>query len=235
MKTKRFLLTAFISLAILLAFNISNSFAQKPANTNTDESVKLPTPKFSGDVSVEQALSKRRSMRDYQNSPINIEQLSQLLWAAQGITDTSGKRTAPSAGAEYSLKLYVVVGNVTGVKQGFYQYISKGHTLNRLSDIDMRPDIFQISINQLHILNAAFLIIYTEDKNLSKIYDKKAEQKVNTEIGASLQNVFLQGAALDLGVAVSTSWDETKLKDILKQGSNIEPKIIQTIGKKIVK
>ena len=148
------------------------------------------------------------------------------------ITDSAGHRTAPSAGADYPLTLFVVAGNVTGLNKGLYQYFPKSHSLGRWTETDLRSDIYQISLNQLHILNAPFLIIYTEDKNISKVYAKKSEQKVNTEVGAALQNVYLQGTALGLGVAVSTSWDETKMKDILKLGSNYEPLIIQTVGRK---
>lgn len=232
MKPYKFYLSIIVSAIIISSLTITGAFSQ-PINKSVDGvNIKLPEPNFNGTVSVEKALLNRRSMRDYQDAPLDINQLSQILWAAQGITDSAGHRTAPSAGADYPLALYIVAGNITGLSKGLYKYIPKGHMLARVSDGDLRPEIFQISINQLHILNAAFLLIYTEDKTISKVYAKKSDQKVNTEVGASLQNVFLQGVAMGLGVAVSTSWDEVKLKDILKLGNNIEPLIIQTIGVK---
>jgi SagB-type dehydrogenase family enzyme len=231
MKINKLFFTVLICLFFIMAFNLNRTFSQSANASVSGSYIKLSQPKFSGNVSVEEALLKRRSMRDYKGEAIPVEDLSQLLWAAQGITDSAGHRTAPSAGADYPLALYVVAGNVTGLQKGLYKYIPKGHQLSKVADGDIRSDIYKISIDQLHILNAAFLIIYTEDKNISKIYAQKSVQKVNTEIGAALQNVFLQGAALDLGVAVSTSWNELKLKSILKLGSNFEPLIIQTIGK----
>jgi SagB-type dehydrogenase family enzyme len=232
MKLYKIILTVITGIAFIICLNTISAIAQPVIGNEKGLNINLPAPKFDGNISVEKALLNRRSIRDYQYAPVSLAELSQLLWAAQGITDTAGRRTAPSAGSDYSLTLFVVAGNVSGLNKGLYQYYPKSHSLGRWSETDLRPDIYQISLNQLHILNAPFLIIYTEDKNISKVYAKKAEQKVNTEVGAALQNVYLQGTALGLGVAVSTSWDEAKLKDLIKIGSNYEPLIIQTVGKK---
>ncbi len=232
MKLYKIILTVATGIMFIISMNVISAVAQPVIDNTNGLNINLPAPKFDGNISVEKALLNRRSVRDYQYAPITLAELSQLLWAAQGITDSAGHRTAPSAGADYPLTLFVVAGNVTGLNKGLYQYFPKSHSLGRWTETDLRSDIYQISLNQLHILNAPFLIIYTEDKNISKVYAKKSEQKVNTEVGAALQNVYLQGTALGLGVAVSTSWDETKMKDILKLGSNYEPLIIQTVGRK---
>ena len=73
----------------------------------TSKTIELPTPRQDGAFSLEHALRQRRSVQDYRNVPITLSQLSQLLWAAQGITDFRGFRTAPSAGALYPLEVYV--------------------------------------------------------------------------------------------------------------------------------
>ncbi|HSB55457.1 MAG TPA: hypothetical protein VLD58_13940, partial [Gemmatimonadales bacterium] len=57
----------------------------------------------------------------------SLEEVSQLLWAAQGITDEHGYRTAPSAGALYPLEIYLLVGAVDGLETGTYKYLPSGH------------------------------------------------------------------------------------------------------------
>jgi len=84
--------------------------------------IELPEPRLTGDTSVEEALSTRRSIREYRDEPLKLSDVSQLLWAAQGITDKRGFRTAPSAGALYPLELYLVAGNVTDIPAGIYKY-----------------------------------------------------------------------------------------------------------------
>ena len=84
--------------------------------------MKLPEPRYDSDVSIEQSLLQRRSTRSYTGEPITLPEVSQLLWAAQGITDVRGFRTAPSAGALYPLELYVVAGDVENLAPGIYKY-----------------------------------------------------------------------------------------------------------------
>ena len=91
--------------------------------------VELPEPRYNSDVSIEETLLNRRSVRDYTDEPLTLEEVSQLLWAAQGTTDSRGFRTAPSAGATYPLEVYLVVGNVEHITEGVYRYQSADHKL----------------------------------------------------------------------------------------------------------
>ena len=84
--------------------------------------IKLPEPVKDSDTSIEEALLERRSIRQYKDDPLTLAEVSQLLWAAQGITAHWGGRTAPSAGATYPLEVYVVVGNVCDLSEGIYKY-----------------------------------------------------------------------------------------------------------------
>ncbi len=78
--------------------------------TTEPEMVKLPPARSEGHVSIESVLSLRRSVRSYSSQPLSLNELSQLLWAAQGINSRDIRRTAPSAGALYPLELYLVAG-----------------------------------------------------------------------------------------------------------------------------
>src|SRR4030042_5494230 len=94
---------------------------------NGDGSIVLPEPAHDSDVALEQALLQRRSVRNFQEGALTLKQLGQLMWAAQGITDPTGKRTAPSAGALYPLEIYAVVGNVEGISPAIYKYKPDSH------------------------------------------------------------------------------------------------------------
>jgi len=103
--------------------------------------IKLPEPQYDSDVSIEQSLLNRRSIRSYTGEPLTLQEVSQLLWAAQGITDPRGFGTAPSAGALYPLELYLVAGDVEDLTSGVYRYEPDGHQLVRIMDGDKRAKL----------------------------------------------------------------------------------------------
>ena len=92
--------------------------------------VPLPGPGKSGPLSVEEAIQRRRSIREFTDAPVMLGEVSQLLWAAQGVTGEDGfKRSAPSAGAKYPMEIFVVAGNVDGLEPGVYRYEPTKHHL----------------------------------------------------------------------------------------------------------
>ncbi|MCD6155718.1 MAG: SagB/ThcOx family dehydrogenase, partial [Candidatus Atribacteria bacterium] len=93
----------------------------------------LPQPRGNGKYSLEEVLIKRRSVRSFAKQALALEEFSQLLFAAQGITDERrGFRAVPSAGALYPLEIYVVVGKIEGLLEGIYRYLPRGHELERV-------------------------------------------------------------------------------------------------------
>ena len=93
----------------IAALFVSAAFAQetgKSANANAT-TIQLPQPSKSGGMALTDALAHRRSTRTFTAKPMTQAEISQLLWAAQGITDDQGRRTAPSAGAQYFLHVYL--------------------------------------------------------------------------------------------------------------------------------
>ena len=98
--------------------------------------IKLPAPASNGKTSVEQALSKRRSMREYKSTPLSLDSIAQLLWAAQGITNQKNLFRAAPSGALYPLELYLIAGNVTGLAAGIYTHRPDKHELQLLKGGD---------------------------------------------------------------------------------------------------
>jgi hypothetical protein len=112
--------------------NAITSTSTLPQTTLTQLTiVELPEPRLKSDVSVEEALLERRSVREYSNEVLSLEEVPQLLWAAQGITSELRGRTAPSAGGLYPLEIYLEVGNVEGLTKGVYKYRPGVHELSR--------------------------------------------------------------------------------------------------------
>jgi nitroreductase len=128
-RTGYFIITAFVCLSFTMT---SLVFA-------SESEVKLPQPSLKSDVSIEQALASRRSLRTFADTPVTLKELSQLLWAAQGITDPeNGFRTAPSGMASYPLTVYVACFDVTGIAPGIYRYEPDGHSLTLITAGDTR-------------------------------------------------------------------------------------------------
>ena len=94
--------------------------------------IKLPPPLLKGKVSLEEAITKRRSVRRYRPESLALFQLSQILWSAQGVTGGGRLRAAPSAGATYPLEIFVVIGKqaIEELETGIYHYEVDSHSLS---------------------------------------------------------------------------------------------------------
>lgn len=174
-----------------------------------DLAVKLPQPEYDGNISVEKALQKRRSVRKYGKVPITLSNLSQLLWAAQGVTRPGGLRTAPSAGALYPLEVYVVGGNIDGLQAGVYVYKPGGHELLKLTDGDKRTELRKAALGQSAIKDAAaVLVIAAVYERTTVKYGERGIRYVHMEAGHAAQNVCLQAVSLNLGTVVIGAFDD---------------------------
>jgi len=122
-------------------------------------SIKLPPPRKDGGASVEKVLSDRRSVRSYRPKPLGISEISQLLWAAQGLTGTQRYRTAPSAGALFPLEIHMAAGAVTGLESGIYRYDPRGHRIRLTAAGDQRPALCRAALSQGSIRSAPAVLV----------------------------------------------------------------------------
>lgn len=197
--------------------------------------VELPEPQFTGVVSVEEAIQKRRSIRTYKNEPLTKSEVSQLSWAAVGKTvdGLSGPtRAYPSAGASHPLELLVVVGYVEGLKSGVYRYNWQKHSLELLFEGDLREDLMKASLKQSMIANAPISLVFTAVfSRTTARYGQRGEARyVPMDAGAAFQNVHLQAQALGLGTVIVGAFDDEAVSEVL----NLEKEIpigIMPIGR----
>lgn len=193
--------------------------------------IKLPAPDLKGDISVEEAISQRRSWREFSDRALNIGEISQLLWACQGITErTHGFRAAPSAGATYPFETYIVAGNAEGLESGLYRYIIQSHSLELISKGDIRENLRDSCLGQSFIAEAPATIILAADyPRTNRRYGERGYRYVAMEAGHIGENLHLQCEALGLGTCMVGAFHDEKVKNLL--GIDEEPLYVMPIGK----
>ena len=129
------------------------------AYPQTKNTVKLPEPKKKGSISVEEALQNRRSKRKFKQRLLTMDEVSQLLWAAYGVTKDGFFKTTPSAGSMYGLEVYLVAGMVNGLQAGIYKYKPKSHELELVREGDFRYELADAALAQLFVEKAPATVV----------------------------------------------------------------------------
>ena len=186
-----------------------------------------------GETSVEQALLERRSVRSYTGEPLTLAEISQLLWAAQGITNDRGGRTAPSAGALYPLEIYLLAGDVTDLPAGIYHFIPNEHSLKLVVEGDRRQALYEAALSQGSVKDAAAVIVITAiyERTTGK-YGERGIQYVHMEVGTVAQNIYLQAVSLDLGTVFIGAFHDGQVRNVLLLAEDEVPLGIMPVGRK---
>ena len=194
--------------------------------------VALPKPSLAGEVSVERALALRRSVRAFAPGALPLSVVSQLLWAAQGVTDPAGLRTAPSAGALYPLEIHLVAGAVSGVAAGVYRYEPRRHQLLRESEGDVRAGLAEAALSQDWVAEApAIVVLAAVYERSARKYGERAPRYVHMEAGHAAQNLYLQATALGLGTTMVGAFRDADVARVLGLPANERPLGLLPIGK----
>ncbi len=199
--------------------------------------VKLPAPNLKGTVSVEEAIKRRRTVRGFSDAPLTLAQLSQLLWAAQGITDDVRrfKRAAPSAGATYPIEIYLACGDksVKGLKAGVWRLSASEHSISRVRAQDQRAALAKHSLHQMWAAEASvtFVIVCEYSRTTGK-YGERGVKYVHYEAGNVSQNIFLQCEALGLSAGIIGAFDDDEVSTALGLPKSFEPLLLMPVGHK---
>lgn len=186
----------------------------------------LPRPLVHGSVSLEDAIARRRSAREFAHEPLTATQLSQLLWAAQGLTGAGGARAAPSAGALYPLELRVVhAGSVC-------RYVPDEHALAVQASRDLRPALAAAALDQAAVAAAAAVIVVAAvyARNAGK-YGVRGERYAALEAGHAAQNILLEAVALGLAAVPIGAFDDDAVKRVLALPNGHEPLYLIAVGR----
>lgn len=195
-------------------------------NIEEGEEIMLPEPRQKSNISLEEALNNRRSKRQFQARDLKLEDISQILWAAQGITEMStGFRTAPSAGALYPLELFVVKSD------GLFNYIPKGHKLKKLSSSDLRSELMKASLFQKSISEAPVdIVIMAIYERTTLKYGNRGIRYVHMEAGHACQNILLEATALGLGAVPIGAFSDTDVQKVLNLPEDYIPLYVIPVG-----
>ncbi len=183
-------------------------------------------------MAVEKALKERRSLRTPAETPLTVQDVGQLCWAAQGVTDDHGHRTAPSALATYPLELYVIAGNVTGLGPGFYHYEPAKHALRLVTAGDKRAELESKAIGQGWADKAPAIFVVTGSVDKMAKMKERAAQFMYTEVGLAAQGFFLEATALGLGSTFVGGFKPAEARTVLGLARGEEVLAVLPVGHK---
>lgn len=224
-------MTACFSMCFFLLFSVDLIRAENE--------IKLPKPKYAGEVALEAAILKKKSVRGFSNSPISLEKVSQLLWAANGnlpVDAVSGATTKvfPSAGGLYPLEVFAVTGTdtVTGLPAGVYHYKAETNSLIPINPGDHRSLLGRAALGQMWIASAPITIVVGANFNRMTVkYGNRGLQYVFMESGASTQNIYLQAEALGLKAGSVGAFQDSYVSAALKLPADVNPLMLVSVGK----
>lgn len=195
--------------------------------------IELPGPRYDSDISIEQTLLQRRSIRSYTGEPLTLQEISQLLWAAQGVTSPGGFRTAPSAGALYPLQVYLLAGDVQDLTTGLYQYRPDKHQLVKVIDDDMRTELCDAALMQSCVKDGAVVLVFTGvyERTINK-YGDRGIRYVHIEVGHAAENLYLQATAMGLGAVTVGAFHDEQVAKLLNLPPDEHPLYIIPVGRK---
>jgi len=207
-------------------------FPDKAGAWGKIKSIQLPAPEVEGKVSFEEAVKKRRSKRRFQDKPLSIKQISQILWAAQGITEEGGfKRSAPSAGALYPLEIYLVVKKVEGLESGVYHYNPAHHAIELTLKGDLQNSLARACLGQMFIGEAPLCIVITAEYERTTIkYGERGIRYVHMEAGHVGQNICLQTVVSGLGTVPVGAFQDNEVSKVLNLPTECKPLYVFPIG-----
>lgn len=181
-----------------------------PVEGSGRETIDLPEPRLIGGMPLVEALARRRSVREFGVAPLALAELSQLCWAAQGVTSPWGTRAAPSAGALYPLELHAAT------EDGLFRYLPGDHRLEVRSRADVRPALARASGDQRAVAaaQAVFALAAVLARSAER-YGARAQLYAELEAGHAAQNLLLQGVALGLGSLPVGAFDPDAVREAL--------------------
>jgi SagB-type dehydrogenase family enzyme len=230
MKTKTKLqLELIISSLILVVSFIATTLEFFPIEYR---SLDLPMPVLKGQIPLSSAIHQSKVTRNLTAHDIKLNDVAQLLWAFQGITHGPGFRSAPSAGATYPLKIFLLQRSSLPLKEGCSRYNPHIHKLSTIfSSYNESKLLSALSIEDRETVldvNSIFLILADYERTTIRYGERRGIQYVHLEVGHAIQNFLLQSTALNLDTWIIANFNSQKIKNFLN--TTFQPLVILPIG-----
>ncbi len=196
--------------------------AAAPALAQEPQAIRLPPPQTEIGRPLMQALMLRQSTRSFAAQPLELQELSNLLWAADGINrPESGGRTAPSARGWHEIDIYVALPDA------LYRFDPPTHTLQPAVAGDVRP----LTGTQGFVADAPLDLIYVADRSRQGNAEELEKERYNyANTGFIAQNVYLYCASQDLVAVVRALIDRPALAEAMKLRPEQHIILAQTVG-----
>jgi SagB-type dehydrogenase family enzyme len=196
----------------------------------------LPKLQHRGGPPLEEAFYRRRSMRDFSGAPATLEELSRLLWSAQGVTGLGGLRTAPSAGALFPLKLYCAVFAVEGLAPGIYRYDPDSHELEPRSAGQRLRRVQTAAMAQLSVEGSAVACLIAGWYGLSRreFGEEAGRRLALIEAGHAGQNWLLEAPTIGLGGIGLSKFDPDLIASVFEIRPDEQPLYLLLAGRPAV-
>lgn len=205
----------YYCLLLMIAFMNSLCFGQGI------DTVQLPVTIKQGGMPLMQALNERHSSREYLDKELSPQQLADLLWAANGINRSDGRKTAPSARNKQEIDIYLTTA------KGVFLYDAMNNMLICISGEDIREK----TGGQPFVKTAAVNLLYVCNKGKSASSDEMGLMvNAGFTAGAIAQNVYLYCASEGLGSVVRGSYNGEVLHGLLKLSPEQVVVMAQTVG-----
>ena len=249
-QSSKYVLVVIVLLSIFLAVYTAYSIFMQPDDITEVKNgsqvknqsreilkvINLPQAEIESNMSVDQAIQNRRSVRSFSGTPLTLKDISQLLWAAQGITDSERNfRATPSAGHVFPMEVYLVAGNgsVKQLESGIYHYNPFNNTLEKIVEGDQRYNLSQAAHQQKWVNDAPISLVITG--NYQKMRDKYPDEDlskrfVDMEAGHVGENIYLEAVSRGLGTVAIGSFYDDQMINLLKLPSAETPLYIYPVG-----
>jgi len=202
--------------------------------------IDLPPPSsIDSRVTLQQAIARRSSVRRYAPHPLNLQELSFLLWATQGvkrvIPGQATLRTVPSAGARHALETYLLVNRVSGLDAGLFRFLASDHRILPIESDPQASDRFtEACFGQSQVRESAVTFVWlSEVQRMTWRYGERGYRYLFLDAGHVCQNLYLAAEAVAAGVCAIAAFDDQKINALLHcDGEKRFVIYLATVGKK---
>lgn len=223
---------------VVTIYAVALVLAYVPA-TCAEGEIKLPAPNMKSKVCVEAAIVAKKSVRNFNSTPLEIAQASQMLWAANGDLPKDAvagatTKVIPSAGGLYPLEVFLVTGKdtVRNVPAGIYKYDPHNNSLQLIAAGDSRNLLAYASLSQMYVARAPAVVVIAAVFERSTVkYGPRGIQYTYMEAGSANQNLYLQAEALGLRMATVGAFDDAQVAAVMKFPPNVKPLLVLPFGK----
>lgn len=204
-----------------LVLGLMGQLRPKPAKGDASKTIVLPSPRKDGGMPLMEAISQRRSTREFASEEIPLPMLSDLLWATYGVNRDDGGRTAPSALNAQEIDVYVALPS------GAYLYDAAANSLQLVAGSDVR----RVTGYQDFVDEAPLDLVFVADySRMTLVPVGQRESYASVAAGAISQNLYLFAASNGLATVIRAWINREAIADALGLGHDQQVLLSQTVG-----